>query len=108
MGAVGRRAKEERMNRKLIHALALVGVAASASAMASITFYEGEGFRGRAVTIDQPVGNLERYGFNDRAMSIIVDRGRWEVCEDAGFGGKCVVLRNGNYDSLREFGLRHR
>src|SRR5262249_32640152 len=44
----------------------------------------------------------------DRASSVIIDRGRWEVCEDAGFNGRCVVLRRGNYDSLRSMGLDNR
>src|SRR5262249_45238728 len=57
---------------------------------------------------DGPIGNMERIGFNDRASSIIVDRGRWEVCDDAGFNGHCVVLRRGNYDSLRDMGLSNR
>ena len=36
---------------------------------------------------------------------MVVDRGHWEVCEDARFGGRCVVLRPGSYDSLRGLGL---
>ncbi|HEY2190093.1 MAG TPA: beta/gamma crystallin family protein [Caldimonas sp.] len=86
----------------------LVGVAAllfAAQASAQITFYEGEGFHGRAFQADRPVTNFERYGFTDRVSSVIVDRGRWLVCEHANFEGRCVVLRHGNYDSLRAIGL---
>lgn len=74
-------------------------------AMASITLYEGEGFRGRAVTVDRPVRDLDRMRFDDRAGSIIVDRGRWEVCEHERFEGRCALLRRGHYDSLRAAGL---
>ncbi len=52
--------------------------------------------------------HLLRRRSNDRASSVIVDRGRWEVCENAGFGGRCVVLRRGNYDSLRAMGMNNR
>ena len=96
------------MNRMTTHAVAIAGLIACGQAAANITFYEGEGYRGRALTADNAIPNLERVGFNDRASSIIVDRGRWEVCDDAGFHGQCVILRRGNYDSLRSLGMNNR
>jgi uncharacterized protein YcfJ len=75
---------------------------------AQVTFYEGEGFRGRAFTTERPIGNFAQYGFNDRASSVIVDRGRWEICTDARFEGRCVVLRRGSYDSLVRMGINDR
>jgi uncharacterized protein YcfJ len=39
---------------------------------------------------------------------VVVDRGRWEVCEDARFRGRCVVLRRGSYASLAGLGLENR
>ncbi|MEO8079389.1 MAG: beta/gamma crystallin-related protein [Caldimonas sp.] len=89
----------------------LVGAAAlafAAHASAQITFYEGEGFRGRAFATDKEVQNFKRSGFNDRASSVVVDRGRWEVCENARFEGRCVVLRRGSYDTLRGMGMENR
>lgn len=80
----------------------------ASQAMAQVTFYEGEGFRGRAFTTDRRVGDFARYGFNDRASSAVVDDGRWEVCEYSRFEGRCVVLRRGSYDSLRAMGLDNR
>src|SRR6188768_2870043 len=81
------------MNSKLRTALAASAVLMATHASAAITFYEGEGFRGRAFTTDKQVHNFARFGFNDRASSVVVDRGRWEVCDDAAFHGRCVVLR---------------
>jgi uncharacterized protein YcfJ len=89
----------------------LLGVSAlvlSAQAMAQVTFYEGEGFRGRAVSTNRQLSDFRRSGLNDRASSVIVEGGRWEVCEDAGFRGRCVVLREGNYDSLKRMGVNNR
>ena len=80
----------------------------SAHAAAQITFYAREGFRGQAFSTDKQVWNFERAGFNDRASSVVVERGRWEVCEDARFEGRCVVLKRGSYDSLRGLGLENR
>ena len=93
------------MNLKLKSALGIAALLLGAQAMAQITFYEGEGFRGRAFTTDKRVGDFGRFGFNDRAQSVVVDSGRWEVCEDNRFEGRCVVLRKGSYDSLQRMGL---
>lgn len=95
------------MKRSLQAALALSGMILAGHAAAQITFYEGEGYRGRAFTAGQRVGNLERAGFDDRASSVVVDRGRWEVCEYARFEGRCMVLRRGSYPSLREMGMNN-
>lgn len=96
------------MHKILKVALGIVAVAAATHAAAQVTFYEGEGFRGRAFTADKEVWNFERFGFNDRAASVVVDRGRWEVCEHARFEGRCVVLRRGSYYSLRDMGMDRR
>jgi uncharacterized protein YcfJ len=80
----------------------------SVQAIAQITFYEGEGFRGRAFTTDRNVADFRDSGFNDRASSAVVDNGRWEACEAVTFGGRCVVLREGAYDSLSRMGIDDR
>ena len=76
--------------------------------VAQVVFYESEGFQGRSFTTAQQVGNFERFGFNDRASSAVVTSDRWEVCEDARFSGRCVVLRPGRYPSLAAMGLNNR
>jgi uncharacterized protein YcfJ len=96
------------MNRSIKTILGVSALLLSAQAMSQITFYEGEGFRGRAFTTNRDVADFERVGFNDRASSVVVDRGRWEVCEDSRFGGHCMVLRQGAYDSLRRMGVNDR
>lgn len=89
-------------------ALAVAGAVVATQAVAEITFYEHEGFAGRSFTEEQAIANFKRYGFNDRASSAVVVRDRWEVCEDVRFGGRCVVLRPGNYPSLDRMGLNDR
>ena len=93
------------MKRQLKIALAASTLIFATQAMAQITFYEGEGFRGRAFTTSNAVPNFDRTGFNDRTSSIVVDTGRWEVCEHANFRGRCAVLRRGNYDTLTAMGM---
>ena len=96
------------MNWKLKAALGATAALLATQAAAQITFYEGEGYRGRAFTTDKQVWNFERIGYNDRASSVVVDRGQWEACTDAKFEGKCVILRRGSYDSLRQLGINDR
>ncbi len=87
---------------------AVVGLLLTAQAMAQVTFYEAEGFRGRTFATNRALDDFRRAGFNDRASSLIIDRGRWEVCAGAGFQGPCMVLRPGSYDSLARMGLNDR
>ncbi|MDP1649286.1 MAG: beta/gamma crystallin-related protein [Rubrivivax sp.] len=88
--------------------LAVAGVVFAAQAAAQATFYEHEGFAGRTLTAREQVPAFERYGFNDRASSVVVVGDRWEVCQDVGFNGPCVVLRQGRYPSLAAMGLNDR
>jgi uncharacterized protein YcfJ len=96
------------MNRILRSALALAGLTIAGQAAAQVTFYENEGFTGRSFTARAPVRDLGQYGFNDRASSAVVAGERWEVCDDARFGGRCVILRPGRYPSFASMGLNDR
>ena len=96
------------MNSILRTALLASGLVFATQAMADVTFFEREGFEGRSFKTERQVGNLERFGFNDRASSAIVIGERWEVCDNARFEGRCVVLRPGRYPSLAAMGLGDR
>jgi hypothetical protein len=83
----------------------IVSVAATAAAAAEMTLYQRDGLRGRSVTVDAPVPNFNDVGFNDRASSLVVRSGQWQVCSDAYYGGRCVTLVPGDYQSLQSMGL---
>ena len=89
-------------------ALAIVVFAAATQVSAEVTFYQEQGFQGRSFTTERRVDNFDRFGFNDRASSVTVMGERWEVCEDARYRGRCVVLRPGQYPSLAAMGLNDR
>ena len=78
------------------------------TSQSTITFYQRDEFGGRSFATDHRVGDFNRYGFNDRANSVRVRGGRWEVCTGPRFEGRCVVLRRGDYPSLRQAGLEDR
>ena len=96
------------MKSLLRNLLAATAVGIATQAIAQVTFYEQDGFRGRSFTTARQLGNLELSGFNDRASSVVVVGDRWEVCEDVRFSGRCVVLRPGQYPSLAAMGLNDR
>lgn len=70
----------------------------------SLTLYQGEGFRGAAVTLDGPIARLPKLRFNDRASSLAVYGGAWEVCTDADFRGRCEIV-TGDFGDLRRLRL---
>jgi uncharacterized protein YcfJ len=72
---------------------------------AEITLFERENFRGRSLVADEPVRNLRRENFGDRASSAIVRGGRFEICDGRRFEGRCMVLRPGQYPSLAAMGM---
>jgi hypothetical protein len=86
--------------RTLKTVFALVTIAFAAQAAAQITLYEHEGFGGRPLSTGTQIDSLVDHGFNDRASSVVVTSGRWQICEHANFQGHCVYLRPGQYPSL--------
>lgn len=76
----------------------------------SITVYDDANFRGASREFTSEDRNLGRTPFNDRIKSMRVE-GRWEVCTDAEFRGRCRIVEgdvrflnggfNDNISSLR-------
>ena len=88
----------------------------SAAHAGQVTLYTDDHFNGRAVTVQGATPDLSQFGFNDRASSMVIASGRWEVCVDADFRGRCAIFERGEYarldglndqiSSLREVGGR--
>ena len=84
--------------------LALAAIAAGA-AQAQITLYEHDNFNGRRFTATESVASLQHGGFNDQASSLEIRGGRWQICDDSYYRGKCVTLGPGEYRSLRSMDM---
>lgn len=82
-------------------AASLLGQVATAG---ELHLFSREDFRGQRVVIaDGAASNFTDFGFNDRASSIVVRSGTWELCEHKDFQGHCAVFERGEYPDLRRF-----
>jgi hypothetical protein len=91
-----------------LHSLLLVALLAPLPAAAQqLVLFEHAGFRGQSRTINGDTPNFRDLGFNDRASSLRVLGGAWEVCEDADFGGRCQVV-DGDVPNLADNGWNDR
>jgi len=68
-----------------------------AAGAAEITLYQDANFAGRQLTLRGWTPDIAQTGFNDRASSVVVTSGRWEVCTDAAFKGYCATFVQGDY-----------
>jgi len=70
---------------------------------ADIEMYEHANFQGRRMTARADLSNLADSNFNDVISSIIVNRGRWQLCTDAYYRGSCVVYGPGQYANVGRY-----
>ena len=67
---------------------------------AAATLFSGPNLSGRAFALGiEGESNLDGL-FNDRALSLRIERGYWIFCSDAGFRGTCRTFGPGDYASL--------
>jgi len=66
----------------------------------NVQLFSGPDFGGSSRSFGGDVANLQEAGFNDRARSMVVNAGQWEMCSDAGFRGQCMVVGPGSYANL--------
>lgn len=67
---------------------------------APIELYEQPRFGGMALGLDRAQRHLADFGFDNKAASVVVRSGRWELCAEPDFRGSCLVLGPGQHASL--------
>lgn len=87
---------------------AFIAGAAGTLAAQEIELYQDDNFNGPRFSANNSVSDLGRVGFNDRASSVIVRGGSWQLCNDSYYRGQCTTLGPGEYRSLRAMGLNDR
>ncbi len=66
----------------------------------TIQLFGRPGFAGRNLVLEADAAALARNNFDDRASSIVVSRGTWELCSEPGFRGDCRTYPPGRYADL--------
>jgi hypothetical protein len=64
----------------------------------AIVFFEHRDGSGRELPLMTATPSLGEAGFNDRASSVEVFRGRWQLCRHANYEGECIVLGPGRHN----------
>lgn len=70
-----------------------------------ITLFDGIGFAGAGYRATSEITNLPKH-YNDRGLSLQIERGVWEVCSDKNFGGRCQTFDRSVSD-LNQVGLAY-
>ncbi|MEO8481466.1 MAG: beta/gamma crystallin-related protein [Acidobacteriota bacterium] len=71
-----------------------------------IVLYDSRNFQGRTTTIDDETPTL-RWTNNNTAGSLRVVSGRWEICDEVRFSGRCVTVTQ-DVPDLARFGWNNR
>lgn len=75
-------------------------VVARSNPSADVELYSDPEFGGKVVMANRDVSNLGPTDFNDRASSIVINAGQWEMCTDGEYSGRCVVMGPGRYPQI--------
>ncbi|PHS21975.1 MAG: hypothetical protein COA84_14555 [Robiginitomaculum sp.] len=69
-----------------------------------ITLFEGYNFSGPRITIDRETTSLMNVGFSNRAGSVRINSGTWELCDGSGFSKTCRIVER-DQNNLGNIGL---
>jgi hypothetical protein len=89
--------------KRLFAAAALLATFTNAAMAGDLTLFADSDFRGGRVGLQHDVRDLSQLGFNDRASSMVIRSGVWQLCEHRDFGGHCAEFGPGEYRVLPNF-----
>lgn len=95
------------MNSKLLACALVAGMVPSLAGAADLVLYEEGDFQGRPVNVVIDMRQLGTVNFNDRASSVVIEKGAWVLCTEEDYSGTCITLEPGRYSSLKELGLEN-
>ena len=93
------------MNKMQSLYLLAASTLSSMAGAADLTLYTDSDFQGRPINVVIDLRQLGSLNFNDRASSLVVEKGTWILCTEEDFSGNCVTLEPGKYGSLKDLGL---
>ena len=84
-------------------AILALGAEVQAQRRPQIVLFQEDNFRGNQLALDGPAARLGEQHFDDRASSVKVLSGAWQLCQEDNFGGRCVTVDRdmAKLDSIR-------
>jgi hypothetical protein len=64
----------------------------------AVELFAAPDFRGRSMTLDRDADTL--FDGGQRAASLVINEGTWEVCTEPDYEGVCRVFEPGSYETL--------
>jgi hypothetical protein len=80
--------------------LALAFFSASAALAQDVELYDQPRFAGTRLRLAADAPDLAGFGMGGRVASVVVQRGQWEFCTAARYGGNCITVGPGRYSEL--------
>jgi hypothetical protein len=77
-----------------------------ASRNGAVELFAQPDFRGRMMRIHGDTPSLNDGQFDQRASSLVIHEGNWQLCTEPGYEGVCRVLEPGEYESLGRLNRR--
>ena len=74
-------------------------VISSVELLPQIILYAHAGFKGKELALESSTSELRSYNFNDKASSVKVQSGTWNLWQNINFTGRCYQVGPGDYDS---------
>lgn len=76
------------------------------SRQAAVELFGAPDFRGRSMTLNRDAETLFDGRFDQRAASLVIHEGTWELCTEPGYEGVCRVFEPGSYENLGRLNRR--
>jgi hypothetical protein len=80
-------------------------IARNASQSSDIELFARDDYGGARHLVDVSQADLAPQLMRNQAESAVIANGKWELCSEPQFQGKCVTLGPGKYASLQMYGL---
>lgn len=80
-------------------------IARNASRSSDIELFARDDYGGARHLVDVSQADLPPQLMRNQAESVVIAKGKWELCSEPQFQGKCVTLGPGKYASLQMYGL---
>jgi len=80
-------------------------IARNAAQSSDIELFARDDYGGARHLVEMSQSDLPPQLMRSQAESVVIAKGKWELCSEPQFRGKCVTLGPGKYASLQMYGL---